>query len=84
MEIIKIILISATAGGIIGFLITWAQAYSKIENIHKWSRQITALQPWWFLNSEMLSKENEYLRIRALIFFGLYMGALFALWWLSE
>ena len=84
MEIVKIILIAVTAIGIIGFLVSWAQAYSKVENIEKWSRQIAVLQPWWFLDGKLLSKENEYIRFRAIKFFVLYLVPLLILWWLSE
>jgi len=83
MEIIKIILIVVTAIGAVGFLVTWAHAYQKVENIDKWSRQIAVLQPWWFLDSKLLSKEHEYIRFRALKFFVLYLVPLLVLWWLS-
>ena len=83
MEIVKVVLLAITGLGVTGFLTAWAQAYQKVENIEKWPKQMSALQPWWFLDSKLLSKEYEYLRFRAARFFVLYVASLLALWWLS-
>jgi len=84
MEIIKFTLIVVTGIGVVGFLVSWVQAYQKVENIEKWSQQLAVLQPWWFLDSKLLSKEYEYIRFRAVKFFVLYLVPLLILWWLSE
>ena len=84
MEILKIILIAVVAIGVIGFLLSWAQAYRKVENIEKRSQQLAVLQPWWFLDSQLLPAEHEHIRFRAIKFFVLYLIALLILWWISQ
>lgn len=84
MKLLKIILIVIAGIGIVGSLVSWVQAYQKVENIDNKSQQIAVLQPWWFLNGKLLSKEHEYIRFRAAKYFVLYFVPLVVLWWLSE
>ena len=63
MEIVKITLIAVVAIGVIGFILSWAQAYRKVENIEKRSQQLAVLQPWWFLDSQLLPAEHEPINI---------------------
>jgi len=83
MNYLKITLIVVTGIGIFGFLVSWVQAYQKVENIEIRSQQISALQPWWFLDGKLLPKEHDYLRFRAAKYFVLYVVPLLVFWWLS-
>ena len=56
------------ATGVIGFLLSWVQAYGKVGNTRKRSQQLVVLQPWWFLNSQLLPAKHEHIRFRAKLF----------------
>ena len=84
MIILKITLVIMAGIGIMGFFVSWVQAYQKVENIEKWSQQLAVLQPWWFLDSKLLLKEYEYIRFRAVKYLVLYLVTFLTLWWLSE
>ena len=68
MEIIKLLLLPIIFIGVIGFLISWVEAYYKVINIKNKSQQMAALAPWWFLDNKLLPEEHEHIRIRAIKF----------------
>ncbi|PCI59126.1 MAG: hypothetical protein COB34_03955 [Methylophilaceae bacterium] len=80
MEILSFTLKVITAIGVVGYVVSWIQAYNKVENIDKWSQQFAALAPWWILDGSLLTKEHEHIRYRAIKFFVLYVLSLFISW----
>lgn len=76
-------LIVIAAIGFVGYIVSWVQAYHKVENIDKWPKQMEALNPWWFLSANLLNKEHEHIRYRAIKLFVLFALCLLALWKLN-
>ncbi len=84
MVIIKIILIFFIVIGILGYLASWVHAYHRVENLEKWKQQMAALQPWWFLDKNLLKKEFDYIRKKAIIYLIVYLVPFIILWYIKD
>ena len=72
--VLRILLFGFVSITITAYLFFWIRAYQEVPRREEWSQQASALQPWWFLDKKLLPKDQDHLRIKAMVCFFLAVG----------